>query len=153
MVSIYGVGQCHVETRDSLFLHLQTVSGSHAAFSPIIIVIYTSDPRQLPRDRQLYISHYWVTVSQRRMFLRQQRIQLWGTVYSARSVPRCCKQDELVERVNEWRVSLDSSVEKSQSVESCCGWATGTVWEPRGSRTSAVGSRNRKTGEERNWEH
>jgi hypothetical protein len=80
--------------------------------------------RQQPHKKQLYNSHYWVTVSQTSMSAWQQlETANTGTVFSVWSTLRCYKQDsywELSEAKSSWLVSeWVSELVKSHC---SCGW-------------------------------
>jgi hypothetical protein len=73
-------------------------------------------------------------------------------------VPRNYRLEDLLHRrvrLLERRKEIQSTVSLLEKVvvlwelsESYCSLGTVTVWEPRGNGTSAVGSRNQKTGED-----
>jgi hypothetical protein len=84
------------------FINIKRYVAYNSAVNLIITLIiniltYGPDARQRLRNRQVYDSRYCVMVSQTSMFLRQREDTTMSNGISVRFVPRCYKQDELLE--------------------------------------------------------
>jgi hypothetical protein len=121
------------------------------------VLPYTSRTKQQPVSKELFGKHCVdnnpANNRTARQSLQQSRFRQWkdsGVVQSAWSEGHNSGEGYFLAICAGKFVGQDFSLWKGglldwKSAMNCCGWGTGTAWEPKGKVTSAVGSRYQST--------